>query len=669
MLETTLEKVVQSSHKATGGAVAYTLVLCLEAFHIFLFLLTSANSVGLIHLVLESVLWDRAVLVISGFVSGVADYCLFHRRSRAISDIGAGVVLGSVIAAASGMVEPSPLGTVIAIAGIVFMSGEIMIASWLQVASSEELFHISSGHSVVIFLSSLLWPTLIMAVGTVGSLIPVVRTSTGRSPLNVYGYLEGVSIRLFPYTIVLFALLATQILWLPILTKVELKDRRVRQEPTVARGNALRQPVRFHYWLHVILPVAIGVIVSSSRLLVGYPLTGDAHYYLSVFQQMDRYGMGSSFSTDRPLFFLLMYSIRACLSIEAETFLKYVQVILTAALVVSTYLFVSCYLKDERLAILSALLASVSPHVTIGIQYFIIANWLAMILMIIFYAAALKAVGSGSRSWFCCTIALSWLMLGIHFPTWVFATLVLVAYTFISWRMNLSGRGNVRLIGITIGSLAAILLVFAVGFVAPGASTSLQDSWSRAMAILTQMTPLNLGHFFQDDVLLSSYFAYGSYATPLTFTLALYGLYRFYKVHKEPVRLVLSWTAIASLGLIFIPSPEQWRLLYMMPLEILVATALADILRSVGLLGESCIIGVGKKMWLRAVAMAAMLLVAGATLLNSSASLLLIVSGSTVAGWILLYDLSYDQVRQIAAVEIVLLYVLAYAARAFCTLR
>ena len=544
-----------------------------------------------------------------------------------------------------------------------------MIATWLQVSSSEEFFRISSGHSVVIFLSSLLWPPLIMAVGSVGSLIPVVRALIGRSPLNVCGYFEGVSIRLFPYTIVLFALLATQILWLPILTKVELKDRRARQEPTATEGNALRQPVRLHYWLHVILPVAIGLIVSSSRLLVGYPLTGDAHYYLSVFQQMDRYGMGSSFSTDRPLFFLLMYSIRACLSIEAETFLKYVQVILTAALVVSTYLFVSCYLKDERLAILSALLASVSPHVTIGIQYFIIANWLAMILMIIFYAAALKAVGSGSRSWFCCTIALSWLMLGIHFPTWVFATLVLVAYTFISWRMNLSGRGNVRLIGITIGSLAAILLVFAVGFVAPGASTSLQDSWSRAMAILTQMTPLNLGHFFQDDVLLSSYFAYGSYATPLTFTLALYGLYRFYKVHKEPVRLVLSWTAIASLGLIFIPSPEQWRLLYMMPLEVLAAAGFTQVLKTVGLLRESCTIRIGKKMWLRGTALAVMLLVAGATTLNISAPLLLLISGSTVAGWILLHDLSYEQTRQIAATETVLLYVLVSVARAFCTLR
>jgi hypothetical protein len=54
---------------------------------------------------------------------------------------------------------------------------------------------------------------------------------------------------------------------------------------------------------------------------------------------------------------------------------------------------------------------------------------------------------------------------------------------------------------------------------------------------------------------------------PLTYALALTVLYRLY-LTKPTCRLILSWATVASLGLLVIPRPEQWRLLYMTPIEI-----------------------------------------------------------------------------------------------------
>lgn len=98
-------------------------------------------------------------------------------------------------------------------------------------------------------------------------------------------------------------------------------------------------------------------------------------------------------------------------------------------------------------------------------------------------------------------------------------------------------------------------------------------------------------------------------------------------------------------------------------------TVLGTVLMSVGLLKESSIVNIGKKTWLRGSALTGSLLVGAAMLLGTSASPLLVVSGLTVVGFFLAYNLSLEQARQIAAAEAVSLYVLASFAAALCTLR
>jgi len=149
--------------------------------------------------------------------------------------------------------------------------------------------------------------------------------------------------------------------------------------------------------------------------------------------------------------------------------------------------------------------------------------------------------------------------------------------------------------GIAIGSLLAIVPAFLVSMVVPDMSPTFQDAWSKIVTNMSQVGPINFVHFLRDEVLLSSYFARGSYAIPATYALSLFGPYWLYRVREDDVQLVLSWMMVASLGILVVPRVEQWRLLYMMPMEVLAAEGVIYIVTSTKLLKGSCVADGGRQ--------------------------------------------------------------------------
>jgi hypothetical protein len=363
--------------------------------------------------------------------------------------------------------------------------------------------------------------------------------------------------------------------------------------------------------------------------------------------------------------------VRVCLSIEAEALLNYLQIMLTGALVASTYLLIDSCFKDERLALLSALLASISPHVTIGIGYFVIGNWFGLILLTFFYMAVVRSQEAKSHRWAVLAVALSWLMLGIHFPTWMFTILVLITYSLISLRkVELISQAQKFLpVKIAVGALLAVLPAFMFSLVIPEMSVIFQNAWSKIVASLVRLGPLNFASFLQDEILLSSYFAKGSYTIPMMYVLSLFGLYKLYRIREAHAQLLLSWMMVASIGILVVPKFEQWRLLYMMPIEILAAEGVLYTLMSVNLLKESRVSKGKDKVWLREIGFVIGLLLCGAIPLFIPGSSLLVVLCFMTVGIYLSHDLDYGEVSQMAAIEIVLLYMLAGTAHALYSIR
>jgi len=113
---------------------------------------------------------------------------------------------------------------------------------------------------------------------------------------------------------------------------------------------------------------------------------------------------------------------------------------------------------------------------------------------------------------------------------------------------------------------------------------------------------------------------------------------------------------ITSVGLLLIPKLEQWRLLYMVPLEILAALGLIHALASAGLLKQMTLADTESTGWLQESALIGSL-VAGGTLLTANlAPPLALVLALPLIGWLLAHGMSHDQLRQITAAEISLLY-------------
>ena len=665
-----LEKVFQPSDQRSGGAGISSFILCPESIHIFLLCLRLVNSLWQVDLVLASLSLDWAAFIMSSVMVGILNLYLFRSGSSMISSVGLAILLGAALVAAS-IIMGSPALASMTVVGVALMSGGVLVGVGLQLRNAKEFLHTPIEHAAVLLLTFLLSPLLVMMMYVVGSLLPIAPILPQNVPLNAVGFVEGAEIRLYPYTVVLFVILATQPLWMPVLVKLNVLSFEGHPDSTVSIGVPTRIQKTLRWRLLLLAAVAVGVIVTAYRLVAGYPLTGDAHYYLSTLQQMDRLGVRHALSTDRPMLFLVLNAVKVSLSIEPETLLGYLQVVLTCALTLSTYAMTSSYFKDERLAVLSALLASFSSHVTVGIKYFIVGNWLALILLMLFCAALLRSYESRSRQWVALTICLSWLILGIHFPTWVFGILVLMTYSFASLRAaNNSPQGQRSLtVKIAIGYLLAVLPALLLGLIVPEMSGSLQSASSRVVAYLTQMSPLNIVHFLRDEVLLSSYFATGCYAIPLTYALSLLGLHRLYHMRGAHVRVVLSWMAVACLSIIAISKFEPWRLLYMMPLEILAAKGLLRLLESANLVGGICTVNGGDLVSRRSIALTVGLLLSGAIALVAPTSFLILLLAYTMMGWYLSYDLGHGQVRQIVSVEIVLLYAMAGLTNALYSLR
>ena len=410
--------------------------------------------------------------------------------------------------------------------------------------------------------------------------------SQNRLGLHVFSFVRGMWIRLYPFTVTLFILLMTEPFWLPILTRIDSHRAEIYSATTRSVSPVGKCESRFSHWASIMPGMVLAIVTGTYRLQMGYPLTGDAHYYFSVLQESTVHGIRSILSTDRPLLFLILQSTSSCFSIDPLHLLSYLPPLLTCVLVASTWLFVRYFFKDDGVAALSALIAAVSPHVTIGVNYFMIANWTALALMMMFYVCVFRSLESRSWRWAISSAVLFWSIAGIHFPCWGFCVLSLLGYAVIGRftkdrSLHVDKCSFVKIMFVC--TLMAIPIMI-IALITPGICLGIQSLLSRAMVVFSRITPLNIVDFLKDDALLASYFAYGGYATPFTYVLAMIGLYRLFESRENSSKLILSWATMASVGLLVIPKFEQWRLLYMMPLEILAAFGLLHSLRSLGFL-------------------------------------------------------------------------------------
>jgi hypothetical protein len=548
-----------------------------------------ARVLGLPALVLFSPYWDWSVWIVSGNAFAWVCLALTKPEARWMLYLGLLTMVGSVLEILPTVVpDHGPLMAVSWLGGVLMSLA--VIASILISVRNPRVFSISSATAARLLFTFFFALTIPLQVWSIATLTPLPRAPRDRPLFSVFLGFEKLLGLLLPITVISFVLLVTEWLWFPLVAKVTaglwhgiLGGNRT---PLVDKGKSSS----FGWIILVGVSSLLGAFVSAYQWSRGYPLGPDARYYSFVLRRMDALGVQIAFSTERPFFFLILYAFEKIFGLEASTLLRLAPVALAMILVAATYLFTKVVVGDEKVAAIAAAFAAISPHTTVGVEYFIVANWFGLVLMMLFLYVFVRTVTRRSVLWAFLTIALSGLVLGVHYFTWLFMIFVILAY----FLMSLLGkrfsdrRDMVFCTIVVLGCIAVLIPALFFAYQAGGGTLeSLLLVEGMIGTFLTQATPMNFIGFLRDQGRIYSYFGMEHYAIPLLFVLALVGFVKLRFLASDRGRLLKSWLIASCLGILVVPYEEWWRFLYVLPLEILAALGLAAILGYVGLLEKS----------------------------------------------------------------------------------
>lgn len=465
------------------------------------------------------------------------------------------------------------------------MSGSATAVTALWLRNPRKILSSSSAEVarlLITFFFSLLIP---LEVWSIARLLPVSKVSGHYLSLDALGVFEKILSLFYPLTILLFVLLITGWLWLPLLSRIGFKRSSGTRFPSrPGAGKELKRTGPCASLVLLVFSALLGVLVPVSQWSSDRIIGSTAPYYLGVLTHIEEGGIWAAFSTERPIFFVILYLTGKITSQEPFILLRDLPVALGAGLSVGTYLFVRLSGGSWRTAALVAIFSAFSPHVTVGLEYFIVANWLAMILMMAFYAVFLRSLRRRSVLWGALTVGISMLVLGIHYSSWLFMVFVILVYLLLAlFGMRFPARKDAAWgIGLVFGCMFVVVpIVVLAPLVGEGFVENLHLAENMVQVFLTNANPSNFVAFLTNEGGLFQYLGKKHYAIPLSYALALLGFAGSHTSIGDWECLLKSWTISSCLGVLVVHYDELWRFLYMMPIEILAGMGLISIFQSI----------------------------------------------------------------------------------------
>ncbi len=327
------------------------------------------------------------------------------------------------------------------------------------------------------------------------------------------------------------------------------------------------------------LVLAISLVVSS--LLAYFPYRSDLNptgslvgvdspLYVGWISQMLAQPLGQALQYSfveglegsRPLLLLLLYSI-ASAGASPSQIIEYLPMILAPLLSLSTYVFVRYGQGSTHLAGLTSLFTPISFYTTVGLWGGYYANWLGLVFAFLFMTALLSFSKTPSRLNYGGMFFLSIALFLTHPWTWALVATVSLAFAISLWRET---RNLIHLKSILAILLTAIALdfvkswVFATRTVAADIATKSPSSFGSLLGFWNNLVQALL---YTHGGLLGNWLILG---IGLAAALALRFSDRF-------ERLLIFWTAAASIPFATLDSYHQARIVYDLPVPILMSLA------------------------------------------------------------------------------------------------
>jgi len=283
-----------------------------------------------------------------------------------------------------------------------------------------------------------------------------------------------------------------------------------------------------------------------------------------------QYSFVEGLDGSRPLLLVVLYMV-ASLGVSPSQIIEFLPMILAPLLTLSTYAFVRFGQGNANFAALTALFTPFTFYIPVGLWGGYYANMLALVFAYLFLTLLLLFSKSPSVTKYCAMFALSLALFLTHPWTWVLIATTSLVFAFSLWRETHLSIHLKSIAGIIIAGVALDVLkstIFATRTVAADLATKLPTS-AEASSFWVNLVD---GLLYTHSGLLASWIILGV------------GLFACFALRFKDrfERLILLWVAIASIPFLILDSYNQTRIVYDLPIPVLMSTTMLFFLPAIG---------------------------------------------------------------------------------------
>lgn len=324
--------------------------------------------------------------------------------------------------------------------------------------------------------------------------------------------------------------------------------------------------------LFISLATAVFVAYYPSIHLPSSTFAGaDAIGYYESMKDMMQNGPSTALETDRPFFNLLIYSINYAVG-SPETVIRIMPPILAASLSLAVFWFVRVGTGNELMALMSSLLSTFSFQTTLSVFAYVIANWFAIIETFLLLVFLLKCFENPSWKYLLTSTLIGIALLLTHPYTWNVVIAILFAYfALIFLRRDSEEKIEIAPLVLLLAANLAFYVIYSLMPFGTGVSHAEESILQYATSNIGLSSFLNLQNNLASMVQM---WVGGLLGNPLLLTLAVAGMLSIMDFRKRFDRLMLFWVMVPSLALLATPPDLFYRVVYLIPIQILAATGL-----------------------------------------------------------------------------------------------
>jgi len=323
----------------------------------------------------------------------------------------------------------------------------------------------------------------------------------------------------------------------------------------------------------VTVSMLAGLIAYLPYSFSDFPVVIDAHWY---YERLGTLGEGVSIpdlllKEPRAAYLLLLYGIRLATQLPIRETAMTGSIIVSVLCALGSFFLMKEIGQGDLPSLLAALFASFSPQMLVGTLASIFSNWLAIAEILFFFVFLLRAAKTSGKSWLAASLAVSLAIMVTHPWTWAILMLILATYVVLSALRDRSWGSLRHSAGLRM--LAGSILVGLAVFLVAGGSAVSQGVVNLAyyFGVVENLRLQRPPEVFLRDVQIAlfNYSTRGLFSNWVMISLGVVGVFGLGEMGKETRVLLESWILGPSLLILFFSPEIEWRLLFLIPYNIL----------------------------------------------------------------------------------------------------